>query len=40
MNNHTPNTVGIDISKAYLDAYELPSREHPLKNKIRQHGYC
>ena len=26
MNNHTPNTVGIDISKAYLDAYELPSR--------------
>ena len=26
MNNHTPNTVGIDISKAYLDAYELPSQ--------------
>ena len=26
MNNHTPNTVGIDISKAHLDAHELPSQ--------------
>ena len=25
MNNHTPNTVGIDISKAHLDAHEWPS---------------
>ena len=25
MTNHTPNTVGIDISKAHLDAHQLPS---------------
>ena len=25
MTNHTPNTVGVDISKAHLDAHELPS---------------
>lgn len=25
MSNHTPNTVGIDISKAHLDAHEWPS---------------
>ena len=26
MNNHTPNTVGIDISKADLDAYGGPAQ--------------
>ena len=25
MNDHTPTTVGVDISKAHLDAHELPS---------------
>ena len=25
MTNHTPNTVGVDISKAHLDAHQLPS---------------
>ena len=25
MNHHTPNTIGVDISKAHLDAHELPS---------------
>ena len=25
MNDHTPNTVGVDISKAHLDAHELPT---------------
>ena len=25
MNHHTPNTVGIDISKAHLHAHELPA---------------
>ena len=25
MNDHTPNTVGVDISKAHLDAHELPA---------------
>ena len=25
MTSHTPNTVGVDISKAHLDAHQLPS---------------
>ena len=25
MSDHTPNTVGVDISKAHLDAHALPS---------------
>ena len=24
MSDHTPTTVGVDISKAHLDAHELP----------------
>ena len=27
MNDHTPNTVGVDISKAHLDAYRHPAGE-------------
>ena len=25
MTNHTPNTVGVDISKAHLDVHQHPS---------------
>ena len=25
MTSHTPNTVGVDISKAHLDVHQLPS---------------